>query len=988
MPKADLFMDEVKEGNGHHDHHGLTQSYDGELSTMELLDQGPVQLSTEMLLNKPVRDLLLEESHRSVTTGKENSGREDNVEDELADFNNMKISDDIPVINEYNISTPPNKFNQTPERRNYIVPSSPDNYTSDAKLLEVLPKLYNKIQVYLLNNEYSLHFLKRFKAYVGYLITFGLAPLADENVLEVHDCVMGKVPLVNEMEFMIKKFLFKPDNLIMKLVDFEFSKNNTMLQMHLSLWKIRLVTENSLKLYEKFLKAKFLRRWLTSYEKYGIDYKEQSDDINETRLKEFAFDKLLIADDTLRRMGIVADSKLKQSFFLRFKKAFSTLKENEAIFKQRKDDIIRKLYLKKWLLQFKSSTYQPNNTVVKEKIFKKWGHEYQTRQKLVDEALRAKYISVSKSTMDIWMTKFNRQNQANNTLMILGDKFVKRRYLNKLSSSYRNSQIVEEATAHLDNVLKSFILQKIWYKRLQERLHLYSFRLISNERLQRKYIHKMTKEFYSEIKADQFRQDHDQAYYWAIWKTRYVLQEKLKSFKNNDLNKNYFQNWHHQTHLRLRYRDVVFKKLASKYFHKWEGRDRDIMKYDGKASVMYNDTIRKKYFSKLKQRFSDVSRLKQTVDLHIKVKTMNKLKNHLSSMKELRTREEQHYPLIVRRIILTNHISKWKTLYSNVRDEKINHYFQIYTNQRNNRLKGKYFQIYRRQSLIINQHLNYIADDMNRRRLMKTSLTKAFVAFDRNQDVYIYADNVKNSTILKDVFAQWKFRIDELDAISQELANDKNLHLLSTYLRIWSMNHFKITRNERTVQLFRQRWERATLRGLVQLWKMKSGNAKLSNSGPFNDIEKSEAVFDGDEVNSTGSNISPHHIKEVVTPKRQEGSGVIPGSIRMRNYKMQEMISHYNRARIIPSPLKESTTLPNTVKRRLQPNNGIGPTGSPIARGIPNGSPRKLQFSDLPYLKPPSQSRAVKHRSQSVLNGSPERRPPLNTLSGTANNVA
>ncbi|CAL9735041.1 protein Sfi1p [Monosporozyma servazzii] len=987
MPKVDLFMNGVKEVNGHRDRRGPPELYDGEMSTIELLDQGPVQLSTEMLLNQPARELLLHESHLPVTHEKEIAGMENNIEEELADFNNIKLSDDAPIINEYNISTPDNKFKPTPGRRNYDIAASPDNYNSDETLLNVLPKLYNKIQVYLLNNEYSLHFLKRFKAYVGYLITFGLLPFADENVLKVHDCVMGNVPLVDEMEFMIKKFLFKPDNLIMKLVDFEFSKNNTMLQMQFSLWKIRLVTENGLKLYEKFLKAKFLRRWLTSYEKYGIYYKEQSDDINQTRLKEFAFDKLMIADDTLRRMDIVADSKLKQSFFLRFKRFFSTLKESEAILEQRQDDIVRKLYMKKWILQYKSSTYQPDNIMMKERILKKWRHGYKARQKMVDEALWTRYIYVSKATMGIWKNKLDKQNQINNSLVILKDKFVKRKYLNKLSSSYRNSQIVEEATVHLDNVLKSFILQKMWYKRFQERLHLYSFESITHERVQRKYLHKMTKEFYFEIKADQFRQDHDQEYFWNIWKKRSILQGKLNTFKNNNFNKNFFQDWNHQTCLRLKYKDAVFKKLASKYFYKWEGKNRAILKSDKKAQLLYKNTIRKKYFSKLKQKFLDVTKLKQAVDLHIKAKTINRLKNHLITIKELQTREEQQYPFIIRRIIQTNYIYKWKKLYTAIRDEKINQCFCIYSNQRDNRLKGKYFQIYHKQSLIINQHLNYIADDMNKRQLKKLCLNKAFEAFDRNQDDYIYADTVKNITILKDVFAQWKFRVNELDAILQEVTNEKNLYLLSTYLKMWSMNHFKIARNERTVQLFRQRWERATLRGLVQLWKMKIARAKQSNSEPLDEIENGDAVFDRDEVNSTITNISPHHIEGIATPKRQEGSDMIPGSLRMRRYKMQETISRYNRAKIIPSPLKESSTLPNTVKRRLQPKNSISPIRSPVAQGMPDGSPRKLQFSIKTSLKPPSQSRTVKHRSQSVLNGSPERRPPLNIFPRTTDNL-
>lgn len=986
MSKADLFMNEVNKGNSHRGAHISTNLDDRELSTMELLDQGPALLSTEMLLNEPVRNLSVQSSLNPISFRTEASNKENNVGDELANFNNMKISDDKILINEYNISTPPNKLQQTQIRQNYNVTPLINDSSSDEKLLDVLPKLYNKIQVYLLNNEYSLSFLKRFQLYVGYLIQFGLDPLVDENILEVQDCVMGNFPLVDEMEFIIKKFLFKPDNLIMKLVAFESSKNNNILQIHFSLWRIRLVTQGSLELYEKFIKAKFLQKWSVSYNKYGVEYKEHSDDINEARLKEFAFDKIAIANDSLRRMNIVADTKFKQSIFLRLKKVYSLLQENGFIFTQRQDDIAKKLYFKKWLLKFRLVQYQPKTAALKRKIFNKMTDKYKIREEMLDKALYSRYIFSSRSTIHMWNSRLKKQNENNSKLLVLEDKFVKSKYLTVLSSSYRDVQMVEEVVTHLDYILKSFILKTFWYKRLQERLHFYSFKSISSERIQRKYLHKMTRKFYLEIKADQFRQEHDKEVFFTIWKNQHTLEEKLESFKSNDFNKNFFQHWNNQTQLKLKYRREVSKKSTSKYFYRWKVRSGLVMDMNRRALMVCDDSIKRKHFSKLRQRMRAIIELNERVELHLKIKTINKLQHLLNRLKELQTKEEE-WSLIDRPIIQGCNFSKWKKSYVEARNRKFDLNLNIYSSQHRHRLKKKYFQIYHKQSVIINEHLNVIADDMKNRQLLKSCLNRTIVGYGDNRADYIYADNVKNNTVLKDIFTLWKFRIDELESVLNEVTNEKNLYLLSSYLRIWSMNHFKVARNERTVQLFRQRWERATLRGLIQLWKLKSGSSKLSNNEPFDATENNNVNFDREEIASTTSNISPHHIGRVETPRRMEATTAIPGSLRMRRYKMQEMISHYNRARIIPSPLKESSNLPNAVKRRLQPPNNVSPRGYIAVQERRDGSPGKLQFSDLTSLKPPSQSRPVKHRSQSVLNGSPERRPPLGMFSRAADNL-
>lgn len=60
--------------------------------------------------------------------------------------------------------------------------------------------------------------------------------------------------------------------------------------------------------------------------------------------------------------------------------------------------------------------------------------------------------------------------------------------------------------------------------------------------------------------------------------------------------------------------------------------------------------------------------------------------------------------------------------------------------------------------------------------------------------------------------------------LEQSEAN-KQFIITSKFLKMWSLRFLKIKRNDETVEVFRHRWDRATVRGLLLLWKNRSDSS-------------------------------------------------------------------------------------------------------------------------------------------------------------------
>ena len=184
------------------------------------------------------------------------------------------------------------------------------------------------------------------------------------------------------------------------------------------------------------------------------------------------------------------------------------------------------------------------------------------------------------------------------------------------------------------------------------------------------------------------------------------------------------------------------------------------------------------------------------------------------------------------------------------------------------------------------------------------------------------ADEVREEFMLIKTFYIWKTHLDELsdmNTLLEQLEANKQFIITSKFLKMWSLRFLKIKRNDETVQVFRHRWDRATVRGLLLLWKNRS------DSSP-------KRMKDSD---------LKHELK---TPIRSGSlnTSTIPGSERIKQHRMEAMKSHYSRARrAIPSPVKSSSVLDSTAKKQIKLESTTELNGSPTRARPIRYSPRR-----------------------------------------------
>lgn len=168
-------------------------------------------------------------------------------------------------------------------------------------------------------------------------------------------------------------------------------------------------------------------------------------------------------------------------------------------------------------------------------------------------------------------------------------------------------------------------------------------------------------------------------------------------------------------------------------------------------------------------------------------------------------------------------------------------------------------------------------------------------------------------------YEKYVTKVDYLLDISDELRNQKDYICLLDNLRKWNLNLIKhVKRNNQTCTMFREKWEKANMKSLFQLWLHKTRQRELM----LVDGEDEEYV----EANTTfGSNLSPlsrkypqtgstsmfdttsylntpvkKQVQGLFTPQNRKGPSptrLQETNQRMKIDKMDALINHYKLAK-------------------------------------------------------------------------------------------
>lgn len=848
-------------------------------------------------------------------------------------------------------------------------PLQPDHAFEKRQVDYMMQKLYNIIQVYLIRNNFSLTFLKRFKRYIDYLIEFNMDPMLDENVIVLQEELLHKNILQHNTKFedILKRFLFKPNNVILNLVVYEFNQQNKLLKTFFLNWRIHLTNMKLLHMYEIFIKHKYLKIWHALWQNYRKNLWEKSLMANEIRLKEFGLDAFLNKYDSKLKLDALADTKFKQSIFQRMKRKQKIVKENLVIFHKRQSNLLRIKYWKKMCLQYKLANFKFNSIKLKEKYFLKILTKYQYNRDLYDKSIQSQKLFTLRPFLNKWLSQLQFKQAVNDDLDFIERRFILTKFLNIWHQSFQLKLQENLLYCRLDLTLCENILKNIWHKRFRERLHLYSIQNIKDEKLKGKTFHRMLNRYQDTMKSEFFLHTNSLRKFWKIWKLNYKFkQHRMKN--ETTIKSKIIAQWKHIHELNNKLNQYNKERLIQKIINKWLIQTRRRTKSVQTAEVRYNKRIRKFLFTLWLTNTTNIKHLDPYCDKYIQRKFIKLIKQRSNRIILLQDGYMQQLNglnrLLQRQILLS-----WYEKYLDSKQFELEKRLRYYQEDYALRTSLKYLQIWQDRLELIQVDYAQIAIEYNKKKIKTKLFLTLWNKLNSLQMENNYVDTIYHDTLKKRIFQNWKYKKDTLSQWQFEVLQEYELKLLSAMLNKWSMSHLKIKRNERTVIMFRQRWDRANLRGILNLWH---GKLTLSKQDLFNTSGVKGSLF-------TPAHKSTHTANSnVLGSNFTDGAkfSSLRGTVELKKQRMQEMRNRYNSARLIPSPIKDSNIFDTTTKRQLDKKtkniDNDGPRNSYVSRSPHRVSPIKLNFGTVQRLQP-----TAHNNSSATLTGSPIKRPSL-----------
>lgn len=929
--------------------------------TDDLIRKGLLPVSTQLLLNEPVSMLI-------------NGGSNTIEEIPLSKFQNLKITKDNNDNYDYNHNSSYDNANL--QSRPLLIPNE-EEFQKEQKFQKrqldlLLTTLYKSIQVFLLRNGMSLNFLRLIKLYVAHLIEEDVNPLEDENLLSIqHELSLGYA-FTPQIEKIINRFYNEPDNISMKMALLQFNKYQSILKSYLTNWEtLYRLKENRNKAYlifEKFIKAKYIDTWKREIVKYRMDYRNSSEEFNEIRLKSFGLLKLLSKVDTISKMEEVANNQFTNKFLTEMRRKYSNLQSCESDLRDRRGKLLAHSTFYKWKLVFQAKKFTKYNHRLRKQCFQNMKKTYSNQVNLKKQADFMKYYFIVHSKFDVWRRHTHIITESVSHLNEMEKQFIRHKTWKLIKEASLLCRREVTTLQELDRIHLRFFFKNVMLKRYKEQMHYYSLLEVQDDRIKKKYMEILLGKVDLAIKADQFRRSHlldNSLYYWKLaYNARNFFNQRILNCKYSR-----FKYWIRRAAFRKRFSQLQIKYLLKERFEKWWDLHMKQQHMILTAESNNHRTISKVYIDIWKSRQSKICALNETCVIFVKDASLSLIRKRIHKMKQLDVLLTDAEGKLARDEYLRKSFTLWKE-HSNMKKEfKLETLLSRYNELKNESHSRQYFGVIKEKYKLYTYDLADKADLIRGQNLCKIPIKSMAQKLFAHMEDHKIAIHTFNKSLVKFYFSFWKARNDELHELLTVMINEQDLTSLSRFLQIWSMKLLKITRNDKSIQLFRQRWDRAALRGFLLLWNTKT--VTFTNGQVSPDI-----LTDGNDVDFV-QYLTPEK------PKQNLNEANIPGSERMRRTKMMAIMTHYSKARrAIPSPVKDSKILNTTAKKKIHEERSLRPWGS--QRNQPDTAV-KLDFNNLKPLKPEPTShqffspgrisrRQLRERSDSALNGSPTRR--------------
>ncbi|CCE63390.1 hypothetical protein TPHA_0E03000 [Tetrapisispora phaffii CBS 4417] len=815
----------------------------------------------------------------------------------------------------------------------------------DRPLNSILDTIYNRIQVFLIRNKMSLDFLKIFKKYVHFIEESGSDPLADKYLIDIStqlDLSFDMTPFMNEL---YSKLLLYPETLEMRFAYLQCHSERKLLEKYFQKVQLTSIFNACLRKLEnewnEYMLKKHFMKWINKQTTHDVN-NNKAMIFNSRRLLVYGFDNIYTNLLKINSYNKAVDEYSKKKIFA----TMSNIMERQKQMEIKAMDALKlntlKHFFKRLHLNHKSLTYKPKGIYLQQQVLKRWKSKITTYRQLEEKAELSKSIHLLQPLFKKWVSKIKIADKEYDKLIELERKYILKKFFRILTKKLEEQQKLAFVQVSLNKIYKKMIFQSVWRYKFEKNLSFYSFQSIQEDRTKKNILRKWKLSFNHKISALNTYDKNIFKNAFKKWKYRFSLVNNEKRIVNYLLHSK-FERWNRLYDLHERARISNKKLVLNKHLKNWKQKRDRMACLEMEAERHYMYTELKNGLKSWKDSAENIKEMSKKVATFQELMLFKRFQKKFEKITSISNKQLEFQHKSEKRLTMKV-FKSWSERYIIQKRDALDEASHTFRKKFVNQKKIKFLQVWKGKHILLNDYNDkaaYLGDFLLREKIMKVLNEK----LNHNYALSKVASNLRNETLQGNSFTVWKEKLiqsSKLEVILKQELDNKNIVLLLNYLNIISLKMLKIRRNREMIKIFRDRWDRAILRGLILLWKTRMQNSpkkvRLRRKSPFNEVDRLE------------------------TPKKSinTSGNTIPGSELVKNYKVEAMKSRYSRVRhSIPSPIKNSSTIGSTIKRRFnQRNLNVSPFPASPPKlnlyrryNISDNKNLEIDFNELPYVK-------------------------------------
>ncbi|KAH3676408.1 hypothetical protein WICMUC_002039 [Wickerhamomyces mucosus] len=829
--------------------------------------------------------------------------------------NNHEVSETTMLIDS-------NYVPRTPIRRN-VSGSSMDIIPS--KIMEqseniTLDELYTLLST-LTNTPTNIHFKGILIKYLMILKEHKIDIDKDKLIITIYNQI--KYHPFNDrskLQTIIEIFLHEPSNEAIKLSNYLYFKDCQIQEKFLTSWVIKRRNlydlQQSVKIWELYEKKKFFMKIVLKYQTISNDYESNAQAFYDIKAKIKVLDFWKYRLDENHSLGQISDDKNLNKFFNQWKlKIINNYEKAEDFYYQR----LMKSVLKEWKLKLRIKSFPSTN--LQKPFFNIWKTSVYNIQEFANDGKNLEFVfhvgfffNKWKQHVDETLSKSQKLNDSKKILIL--QKFFKIWKYNLKLKLIENSVITR----------RNFFLKKFFMGKMKSTL--------THLELLKKFEHTQEKR----ILRNNLK----------IWKAQMNLRNKLVdlNFSNVTVLRRYFQNWRLITKLKIynengnefllnktfiQWNDLsnlhslehefVEEHIVKKYFAKWDSRTRVLDDRLGLSQDALNQFTKVTFLNNWRRSLQEMESKQIKGDLLIKTKFFNKLKSKIQYNKSLSVKANNFFDNESTRFASKTIISKWINKYESKIENRLALKLETFEKDRGFGVKTTVFNLWNKKCLLYLSKEHEFHETVLKESLLGPIFTTWIDKYNYHKSLELQANEFNNANLISTGFSKFQHmlvKIEELNLRNEQFFEDQDLTIIQKYLNDWNLKVLKQKRDNETIRSFQKRWNRAHLRAIMSLWRVKSQNVQDSDeSFSYSGAED----FDEEGESPTKYKSKFQSLLPTETPRKSPfvhlnsiskstGGGGIPGSARIKRKRIEALKSHYGQIKFaIPSPMSTSKNL-------------------------------------------------------------------------------